>query len=439
MKIVHYLPRMRLEEGGVVRAVLDLTAQMAARGHTVTLVTIDDHDVPAEWPRLDSGAVGAPPRPGASDGVPRVLVAPKPSLPGSVFSSRQLRAIRTVASTCDALHLHTPWERVNLQLASIARRAGKRYIVSLHGMLDEWCMTQGGLKKRLYLRLAGRRFLERAAAVHCTAEAEKTQAQPWYRNDRTVVIPLIFDLAAFRTLPGPEIARRKFGGEESAVSGEGVGPSSEASRAPPLPPTLLFLSRLHPKKGVEHLIDAAAILRDRGVNFRVHIAGAGDPTYEAALRERVSASGLGGRVSFLGMVTGVEKVSLYQAADVFVLPTSQENFGFVLPEALACGTPVVTTRGVDIWPDLENSGAAVVVHPLSSRGLADAVAGLLADPTRRRTMGRVGREWVFRSLDPAHVVRGYETLYATAAGVPDVDNQSRNLQSRASVAAVGGR
>jgi glycosyltransferase involved in cell wall biosynthesis len=115
-------------------------------------------------------------------------------------------------------------------------------------------------------------------------------------------------------------------------------------------------------------------------------------------------------VRFLGFVSGVEKVSLYQAADVLVLPTSQENWGFVLVESLACGTPVVTTKGVDIWPELQSSGGALIV-PAEARAMAEAVGGLLSDPARRRAMGEIGRRWVFETLGADRVARGYEAMY----------------------------
>ena len=124
----------------------------------------------------------------------------------------------------------------------------------------------------------------------------------------------------------------------------------------------------------------------------------------------LAAKRLGGSVEFLGFVSGREKVSLYQAADLFVLPTHQENWGFVLLESLACSTPVVTTRGVDIWPELEASGGAVIVEPTAG-AVAGAVTELLGDRKRRRVMERRGRRWVLENLDVARVVGQYEQLY----------------------------
>jgi glycosyltransferase involved in cell wall biosynthesis len=262
-------------------------------------------------------------------------------------------------------------------------------------MLDDWSMRQKPLKKRLYLALAGRRLLEEAAAIHCTAQGELDQAGRWFGGGRGTVAPYIFDLTPFRTLPGPAASRRAI-------------PTADVDE-----PTVLFLSRLHHKKQPEVLIDAAAILRAEGRAFRVLLAGTGTPEYEAALKRRVARLGLDDVVHFVGLVLGEEKISLYERADVFSLPTSQENFGFVLAESLAAGTPVVTTRGTDIWQELQSSGGAVITEG-NAAATARGIASLLDDPARAGQMGARGRAWVLEALDPAAIGAKFEALYAGA-------------------------
>jgi len=380
-RIVHFLRRVQLEEGGVVRAALDLCEGAAGAGADVSLLTWSDQDAPEAW-RAE----------GAS---PRVTPIDPPARPGGLFSRAQIRDLAPLIREADVLHLHATWTPANMQLGRLARRLGTPYIASVHGMLDDWSMAQRTLKKRAYLALGGRRYFERAARTHFTATGEREQSMKHIPRATPVVIPLMMDLADFRDLPGPDPARNTY-------------PQASAAE-----PVVLFLSRLHYKKGVDLLIDAAETLRDRSVPCRTLIAGAGDKTYTDALRRRVAERGLEDRVFFLGMVLGREKVSLYQLADVFVLPTSQENFGFVLPEALAAETPVVTTRGVDTWPELEASGGAVIADR-SAPAIADAVAELLADPERRRIMGERGRAWVFENLDADRVARAYIDLYEQA-------------------------
>ena len=264
-----------------------------------------------------------------------------------------------------------------------------------NGMLNELPMAgPKGAKKRLYLALGGRRLLEGAAAVHCTAEAEREQASKWYPRGRSVVVPCTLDLSPYLDLPGPELARGSFR-EVFADTGR---------------PVVLFLGRLHPIKGLERLIHAAAELRCRGLDFAVAVAGTGEPSYERSLRRLARRVGISDRLHFLGFVVGREKVSLFEAADVFVLPTSQENWGLVLTESLACGTPVVTTRGVDIWSELQSSGAAVIVDS-APEAIASAVAELLGDPGRRRVMAQKGRAWALEHLNVDRVAGQFEHLY----------------------------
>jgi glycosyltransferase involved in cell wall biosynthesis len=382
MKIVHYLARFDLGEGGVVRAVLDLSSLLTQHGHEVVLVSHDDADVPEAW------------RAG-TDGMPTSVRLDRPDKAMGRFGPRSLERFDEILAGADVVHLHTPWDPVNPQLAGVATRRGLPYVLSIHGMLDDWCMAQRGLKKRLYLKLAGRRLLEGAAFVHCTASAEHEQASKWYPRGSGRVIPLVFDTEPYDALPGPDLARAAFDIE-------------------PARPLLLFLSRVHYKKGPDLLVDVVVELHRRGGNARLIMAGTGDEAYVQQIQAQVEAAGLGDHVTLPGLVTGEQKTSLYEAADVFVLPTSQENFGIVFPEALACRTPVVTTRGVDIWPELEASGGGVIVDR-TVQAFADAVEVLLGDDARRDAMGDAGRRWVLEELSGDAVVEAYLALYREAA------------------------
>jgi glycosyltransferase involved in cell wall biosynthesis len=264
-------------------------------------------------------------------------------------------------------------------------------------MLDDWSMAQKTAKKKLYLRFVGRSLLERAAFVHCTAQEEARQSARWFPRGRARVIPNLVDLSPFEALPGPELAAERLG-----VSRQG-------------PPLLLFVSRLHPKKGLERLIEAVARLRRQGRPHRLLIAGSGESGYEASLRRQVARLFLTDSVHFVGFVRGETKRSLYQLASLFVLPTYQENFGFVLYEALACGTPVLTTRGVDTWRELAQSGAAELTDQATSpRRLADRIAALTANGASLAERAQRGRPWVFDTLDPGKIAALFNESYNQA-------------------------
>ncbi|MFO0835970.1 MAG: glycosyltransferase [Phycisphaerales bacterium] len=399
LRILHVHRNLKLAKGGVVRFVIDLT-QALAREHEVTVVSPDVSDVPKEWEhskaggRDSRGASSAPSTP-VTPRTPRCIEMMGPSLPMDVLSAGAIASVLPLIEWCDVAHFHGAWMPMNIQLAAQCRRLGRPYIASPHGMLDDWCMNQARLKKRIFHTLAGAKFFAGAARVHCTAQAELDQSSAWFPKSLGVVIPPLVDLAAYRALPGPALWRGRHNAGDA--------------------PIVLFLSRLHPKKRPDILIEAAAMLRDRGVRASFVLAGPGDESYVASLRERARAMKVEDRVEFPGLVTGEVKLSLYQAADVFALPTSQENFGLVLAEAMACGTPVVTTRGVDIWPELESSGGAIITDAAAG-AFAGAIATMLSDRAKRQAMGAAARAHVFSWLDEGSVLSRYVEMYARAAG-----------------------
>ncbi|MDI1289994.1 MAG: glycosyltransferase, partial [bacterium] len=218
---------------------------------------------------------------------------------------------------------------------------------------------------------------------------------------RSKVVPLIFDTSLFTTLPGPELARQTF-------------------NLSPTQPLLLFLSRIHEKKGVETLLRAAAKLLPKP--FTLVIAGpAESPAYLASIQSLTASLGLSDRTLFPGLVSGPLKVSLYQAATAFVLPTQQENFGFVLIESLLANTPVITTKGVDIWPELAQSGNATITD-----GTVDAIATALFNAIAPpRTTGPIpahsnspARIWAENYVDEVRIVKLFDSLYSRQSAPP---------------------
>jgi glycosyltransferase involved in cell wall biosynthesis len=369
---------MRLERGGVVRTILDSCKVLAARGHDVTLVAFKSPDIPADW--------------NGKDGKPNVVSVPA-SLSSNFFvAPRALQIWRELISAGGVAHMHGPWTGSNMQMSRVARQMGVPYVVSIHGMLDDWSMRQRRFKKRVYLTVGGRRYLRAASRLHYTAAAERDQAERWVPGSTPVVLPCLVDLAPFESLPGRQPARAAFQG----LDGDD--------------PKILYLSRLHEKKGVHLLIEAVSMLRQRGRKFKLLIAGTGDPNYEHQLREQTSRLQLDDVVKFLGLVTGVPKVSLYQAADVFVLPTQQENYGLVLIEALAAGTPVLTTRGTDIWQDIVAAGGFITEY--NPAAIAASLEKLLEDRASLPATGQRGREWVMNNLNTEKLAGDYERLYA---------------------------
>jgi glycosyltransferase involved in cell wall biosynthesis len=211
-------------------------------------------------------------------------------------------------------------------------------------------------------------------------------------------VPNLIDLSQFETLPGPSLAQARW----PELAGDG--------------PHLLFLSRIHVKKGIEHVLGALPELVEANPGLQLFVAGTGDDAYLASMHRLAEQQGIADHTHFVGHVGGDEKLSLYEAADLFVLPTSQENFGFVQFEALACGTPVMTTTLVDTWRDIVGSGGGVAVDQ-SASAIVEGIGPLLGQREHLSQMGQRGREWVFDRLSVERIAGELEAMYRDAAAV----------------------
>ena len=375
MLILHYHAGIRLAQGGVVRAVLDLAGGLATAGHEVCLATPDDADVPEPWRR-------------EGEGRPRVLRTPAAGrLPG-IGSGAFRRVMEQAIAASDVVHLHGMWIPANVTIARMAARLGRPVVLSAHGMLDDWSMSIRPTKKAVFLALHGRRMLREAAAVHFCAEGESRQGSRRLPRDNGVVIPLLMDLSAFRELPADATA-------------------ADRQR-------IAFLSRLHPVKGLEVLMEAVARLAPTHPRLELLVAGTGEPAYERSLHEHARRLDLGDRCRFLGFMGGVDKVRLLAEADLFVVPTLHENFGFVLLESLAAGTAVLTTREANTSPEILAADAGRVAERTPA-AMAEAITALLADPAELQAMGRRGRAWVMEAFGGDRGVQRFADLYRRVA------------------------
>jgi glycosyltransferase involved in cell wall biosynthesis len=277
--------------------------------------------------------------------------------------------LRPLVERADVVHVHAVWEEIQHRAASEAWRAGVPTVITPHGMLDPWSLAQGRVKKALYLSLRFRRHLKRAAAIHVTARQEYQDMKPLGLTAPAVVEPLGVDLGEFRELPAKGWLRARLPG----IGGR---------------PIVLFLSRIHPGKGVELLVPAMARAETGGAVLV--LAGPEDPAYGRTIRRLVGQHGLGDRVFFTGMLHGSERVSAYVDADLFVLPSFHENFGIVVAEALAAGCPVVVTESVNA-KDYVRAGKVGEVVTTEVGPLAAAIQRWMTDePLRRDAAGRAG-------------------------------------------------
>lgn len=394
MRILHYLRRLWVEDGGVLRAVLDMALGQAREGHDVVLLTTDPKDLPKGWQT-----------PGP--GIPRVVTVRKP-MTFAWLDRDFAKEVRNHIEAAQAVHLHNIWDPSQIPISRACVALGRPYLQSPHGMLADWSVTQRRLKKNAYMTFFGRRLIDEASFIVLTAQGEIDQSAKRHPKTPGVVIPLVFDTDPYLTCPTPEAARRVLKLPDESI------------------PMLLYFSRLHYKKRPDLLLTAGKVLKDAGKKFHMVLAGPGDEPYVSKLKAYANSLGVADITTFTGLVPAECKASLYNACDIFCLPTSMENFGFVYFEALASATPVVTTKGTDTWPEIKSSGAGHIVEMIKSDVPEDGVGGgdvselagllskLLDDREELRRQGQVGREWTLREMDPRRVASRYIEMYQKA-------------------------
>lgn len=263
------------------------------------------------------------------------------------------------------VHDHGLWLVSNRASAAAAARAGLPRVVSTRGMLEPWARRHHRWRKSAAWYAFQKRHLQRAAVLHATADAEAESLREIGLTPPIAVIPNGVTL--------PQMTATHAGGRRRA----------------------LFLSRVHPKKGLPLLLDAWADVRPEG--WELVIAGPDEGGHRAELEARAARLGLDG-VQFVGSIPDDEKWDLYRSADLFVLPTYSENFGVVVAEALAAGVPVLTTTGAP-WVEVESHGCGWWVEP-SLRPVRDALADAVSRTAEeRRVMGLRGRSLVAARYD----------------------------------------
>ena len=285
--------------------------------------------------------------------------------------------------SADVVHIHAVWEEIQHRAAKLARRFRKPYLFTPHGMLDRWSLAQSRLKKQIYLKVRLRNDLAHASAVHFADELERDLAGGLNLSTPAIVEKHIVDLSEFQSLPPAGQFRQ---------------------RHPELGdrPMVLFLSRVHPKKGLDLLIPAFAKLKSD--NASLVLAGPAEEEYQSHLTELARQHGVLDRVLFTGMLYGPDRIAAMVDAAVFVLPSHQENFGIVVIESLAAGTPVVISDQVNIHRQITEAQVGQVV-PVNVDAIAQAIDRYLLDDALRADTAQRARPFVWKTYDRAEIAR----------------------------------
>lgn len=327
-KILHVVSSVDPALGGVAESIVRRGEKLVEMGHQVEVVSLDKPDNPA------------------LAGYPLPLHALGPGITAWCYSRKLIPWLRTHCQQYDAVIVDGIWQFHAFATRQALQGTGVPYFVFTHGMLDPWfkhTYPLKHLKKWLFWPWAEYRVLRDAQAVLFTCEEERKLARQSFGlyKIRELVVP-------FGTASPPENKdelRRLFFATYPNLTNKRI---------------LLFLSRIHVKKGCDLLIEAFGRIAEQYPDVHLVIAGPCDAQLLAALKAQVSALGLNQRVHWLGMLKGQIKWGALYACSAFTLPSHQENFGIAVAEAMGCGVPVLISNKVNIWTEIINGGAGYV-------------------------------------------------------------------------------
>jgi glycosyltransferase involved in cell wall biosynthesis len=279
----------------------------------------------------------------------------------------------------DVVHLHGLWTYPSIAAHREARRTGAALVVSAHGMLTPVALNYSRWKKWIARVLFQDWVLRAASVLHSTSPDEDASYRALGLRNRIATIPLGMDVVA-----RPEIASR------------------EKRR-------LLFLGRLHHKKGIDWLLEAWSRLEAEFTDWELAVVGPQEPSYAREI-ERLKQASTGKRVTFTGPLYGDEKDRFVSGSDLFAMPSRSENFGLTAAEALMMEVPVIATRGTP-WSGLLDADAGWWIEP-GAEALEHALRKAMSLPTKELAeKGRNGRRWIERDFSWPVIGQKWQAVY----------------------------
>lgn len=352
MKLLHVIAGTDPESGGPIEAVLRISEVLIHDGHQVAVLSLEDElEIAKRKFPFPIAGLGHGTRPYRYNG----LLMPW---------------LKENAENFDAVVLHGLWNYTSFGSWRALKKSSTPYFIFAHGMMDPWFRQQYPLKhiaKQIFWTVAEGRVLRDAKAVFFTCQEERARASNVFKGHGYRARVVRFGTAD----PGgdPDIQRN------ALISSF---PDLQNRRF------LLFLSRIHPKKGCDLMVKAfAELISDLPNDLDLVIAGPDQVGWVPELKSLARRLSVEERIHWPGMLKGEVKWGAFRSAQALLLPSHQENFGFVVAEAMACSTPVLISNKVNIWREVEGSQAGMV-QPDTLEGTRRLIQGFIALPVSDR-------------------------------------------------------
>jgi glycosyltransferase involved in cell wall biosynthesis len=329
LKILYIIPSYAVNRGGPTSLVKELSQALVRGGIQVDILTTSKAG--EELCAVPDGA--------------RLIQVPRSGLAKlwTGFSWGVIKFLKNNLGHYDLIHIHELWHFPHLMAYLLHRNVP--YVVTIHGGLDDWCLSHKNWKKKIYSYLIQKKIISRADMIHVLSQTEKGAVIKYlgYLAENIKIIPNGIDVTAFENLleEGSEPKR------QSQFSNKKY---------------IIFLGRIHQVKGLDLLVRVFQRLSPEYPDLFLVIAGSDNDGYGGIIKKIIENYHLENKIIFSGILTGEEKVSALSDAQAFVLPSYSECFPMAMVEAMACRTPVIISNQVGIYKDVAAHQAGIVVE-----------------------------------------------------------------------------
>lgn len=343
MKIIHYIPSIDRIAGGTSTYMQVLGKELGKLAEVHIITHASENPLPISNCEIHNVSVYNPINSRFKNEVSKLFDVIKP----------------------DLVHVNCCWMPACAFVQQMAQKRNIKVVLTPHGMLEPWIIRRHYWTRKLpALLLYQKAAIQNADCLQATAESEKENLLKLGYNSNIKIVKLGIDA-------------------ESIIMKTSWKKNKQ----------LLFLSRVHVKKGINYLIEAVDDLQKELQGYKILVAGEGDADYVATLKQQIADKGLQEIIQLIGGVYGDKKWELFQTSDFFVLPTHSENFGLAIAESLASGTPVITTVGTP-WNDLNSSNSGAWIE-IGTQPLVETLRRFLSlSDGELETMGKNGRKLI---------------------------------------------
>ncbi|MCK9609082.1 MAG: glycosyltransferase [Methylomonas sp.] len=310
------------------------------------------------------------------------VIVHKRNFPAKLGASVAMKAdlLRTVKAS-DIIHTHGLWLMPNLYSYKVAKVTGAKYILSPRGMLAKWSLSRSKFKKSIIGYLGQYKAILNADCIHVTAESEYEDVREFGYKGPICIVPNGIDLPSGQSNKNLNSNKRK----------------------------LIFISRVHPKKGIELLLDAWARVYQSHPDWELEICGPGDIDYINSIKAKIDETP-GSRARYVAPLYGNAKEQFYNNANLFILPTHNENFGVVVAEALAHGIPVIVTKGAP-WQGVVENNCGWWINNTVDELVTTLNHALILAPQVLYKMGLNGRLWMENDFSWVEISKNMLSTY----------------------------